>query len=95
MFAERVCGKRRIQVLRAFVLKVSGGGAGTGGPRKPKRTARASATKGLKMNEQIETVVVELNLEDLDQVQGGLTCRKAGGTQEAAPTGGQDIIVVV
>ena len=34
------------------------------------------------MNEQIETVV-ELSLEDLDQVHGGIiTCRKAGGDQQ-------------
>jgi hypothetical protein len=56
----------------------------------------AGATKGLKMNDQIETVETELNLEDLDQVQGGIIAvlRKAGGEQEGATADGRGIIAI-
>jgi bacteriocin-like protein len=42
------------------------------------------------MTEQVETTVIELSIEDLEQVQGGLICRKAGKEQQEYLTAGGD-----
>ena len=47
------------------------------------------------MTEQVETNVVELNDEELDQVQAGLTCRKAGGGQQEFVTTGAESIIAI
>ena len=47
------------------------------------------------MTEHVETNLVELNDEQLDQVQGGLTCRKAGGTQQEFAMSGEEGIIAV
>ena len=51
---------------------------------------------------QAETITNELTAEDLNQVVGGitdgtsnLTCRKAGGTQQDATSGGESSIIAV
>jgi hypothetical protein len=36
------------------------------------------------MTDQVEAIADELVTEELDLVSGGLTCRKAGGTQDGA-----------
>ena len=50
------------------------------------------------MNDQIETTVVELSLEDLDRVQGGIIAvlRKGGGEQptDMPPPEGRGIIAI-
>ena len=47
------------------------------------------------MTEQVETNAIELNDEDLDLVQGGLTCRKAGGGQQDFVAPGDEGIIAV
>ena len=56
------------------------------------------------MTDQIETISSELDVEDLEQVAGGiadgtsntLTCRKAGGDQQEATGGaGAGIIAIL
>src|SRR5678815_3466284 len=96
VFAEPVCVGRHIPAGRGSRIERQWRAARvTGGLQNPSKGA-ASAMKGLNMIDQIETIETELNLEDLEQVQGGLTCRKAGSEQqEYATSGGQSIIVVV